>query len=274
MMFEQSDDHRPVMYVRGHGLYATHVIIAVYVLTMLVCTVVGPQVVHSLMQLLAFDSYLVHHGQVWRIFTYGLVNPPTIGFVIDMVVMFWFGREVERFFGRRVFLTFYCTLYLLTPLVFTVLGFLRPMMLVGETGALAIFIAFATLYPNALMLFGIAAKWWAGAVVAIQTLMLVFARDAVGLCAFWVPVAFAFGFVRYQQGRFTLPSVAMPSFRRRPKFRVLPPAAAESHNRDEPASEVDDLLDKIAKSGIDSLTTKERARLEKAREELMKRETR
>jgi hypothetical protein len=36
---------------------------------------------------------------------------------------------------------------------------------------------------------------------------------------------------------------------------------------------MDILLDKIAKSGIDSLSSKERARLEKAREELLKRES-
>jgi hypothetical protein len=42
---------------------------------------------------------------------------------------------------------------------------------------------------------------------------------------------------------------------------------------DEPTSEVDALLDKIAKSGIGSLTAKERKRLEKAREDLMKRES-
>ena len=42
---------------------------------------------------------------------------------------------------------------------------------------------------------------------------------------------------------------------------------------DEPMAEVDALLDKIAKHGIASLSSRERERLEKAREDLMKRET-
>ena len=265
------------MYVGGHGLYVTHVIVIAYVFTMLVCTVVGPGVVRSLMELLGFHSTLVHQGQIWRVFSYGAVNPPSISFAIDMVMLFWFGRQVEQFFGRRVFTRFYVTLYLLTPLVLTLLGFLQPMVLIGEAGGLAVFIAFATLYPNALMLFGIAAKWWAFAVLAIQTLVLLYGRDVVGLAAFWVPVAFAFAFVRYQQGRFELPKIPLPSFRKKPKLRVLPRQEERERGNDVPSDslseEVDGLLDKIAKSGIGSLSAKERARLEAARKELMKRES-
>jgi hypothetical protein len=47
----------------------------------------------------------------------------------------------------------------------------------------------------------------------------------------------------------------------------------EEVEEEEANSEVDALLDKIAKSGIGSLTAKERKRLEKAREDLMKRES-
>jgi hypothetical protein len=43
---------------------------------------------------------------------------------------------------------------------------------------------------------------------------------------------------------------------------------------DEPPSELDVLLDKIAKSGMGSLTPKERTQLEKAREALMRKDKR
>jgi hypothetical protein len=107
--------------------------------------------------------------------------------------------------------------------------------------------------------------------------MYLFDRDYVGLTALLVTVGFAYAFVRFEQGRFHLPTLRLPSFSRRPKLRVLPnpiPGAERvDEEEDESMSEVDVLLDKIAKSGIDSLTAKERKRLEKAREELMKRET-
>jgi hypothetical protein len=69
-------------------------------------------------------------------------------------------------------------------------------------------------------------------------------------------------------------------FRRRPKLRVLPdlpasppkPVAPPRTEREVATmAEVDALLDKIAVSGIGSLTPKERAKLEAAREDLMKR---
>jgi len=278
MMFEQSDDHKPVMWLRGYPLFATHVIVGVYVISMLVTTLAGQGGMMAMVQYLGFFSEGVLRGQVWRALTYGFVNPPGIGFVIDMILLVWFGLELERFFGRKVFLRFYGTLYLLTPLVFTLLGFLRPTDVVGATGGLAVFVAFATLYPNAAMLFNLLAKWVAGVLVGVYTLMHLFSRDVVSLTALWVTVGFAFAFVRYEQGRLQFPNLRLASFSRRPKLRVLPKPSAHAELSDEEEeedsmSEVDALLDKIAKSGIDSLTPKERQRLEKAREQLMKRET-
>lgn len=274
-MFEQSEDQQPWIHLRGYPLYATHVIVLAYVITMLICTILGQSGAEYLAAWLGFDSMLVHRGQIWRIFTYGLVNLPSIRFIIDMVVIVWFGRELEKYFGRKVFLRFYGSLYLLTPLVFTLLGLIQRMDLVGETGGLALFIGFATLYPGALMIFGIPAMWWAIGVLAIETLMLLFARNFIGMIAFWIPVAFAYAFVRYEQGRFELPTVRMPSFGKRPKLRVLPrPSPDADQEIDEPMAEVDALLDKIARSGIGSLSAKERERLEQARAELLRRESR
>lgn len=275
MMFEPSEDQQPVMYLRGYPLHAAHFIVLLFVITMVVCTLAGTAGVSALTALFGFSSELVHHGQVWRIFTYGLVNPPTLGFVIDMLMIVWFGRELEKFFGRRVFLRFYAILYVLTPLTLTALGFFRPMSLVGETGGFALFIAFATLYPNAAMLFNLLAKWVALVLVAIFTLNHLYARDFVGLTALWVGIVFAFAFVRHQQGALELPTVRLPSMRKRPKLRVLPdPEPSSRRDEDDaPMAEVDALLDKIAKHGIASLSTSERARLEKAREDLMKRES-
>lgn len=274
MMFAPSEDQQPLTYLRGYPLYATHVLVLFFTATMLICTLIGMEGMRALTGVLGYDSSLVYQGHIWRVLTYGLVNPPSFGFVFGMVMMVWFGREVERFFGRRVFLKFYGMLYLVTPLVFTILGFLRPFQFIGESGSLGLFIAFATLYPGALMIFGIPAMWWAIGLVVIQTLMLFFARDLIGLTAFLLPVAFAHFFVRYEQGQLTLPEIPVPSLRRKPKLRVLPnPNLDPDEDRDEPMAEVDALLDKIAKSGLASLTDQERKRLEKAREDLMKRES-
>jgi len=195
--------------------------------------------------------------------------------VINMFMLVFFGRELEKFFGRRTFLILYGSLYFLTPLLFTLIGLIRPMSLMGESAGFALFVAFATLYPNVTMLFNILAKWVAIVLVGIYTMMRLAANDWAGLIALWSSVGFAFAFVRFHQGLITMPKLDLP--RRQPNLRVLPDpvnrksGSAGSPRENATMAEVDALLDKIATSGISSLTAKERAKLEAAREGLMKR---
>ena len=264
------------MWLRGYPLYAAHFIVFLFVLAMVATTLMQAiPAARGIPRWLTFSSVQVLEGQVWRVLTYGFVNPPSLWFVIDMFMLVFFGRELEKFFGRRTFLILYGSLYFLTPILFTLIGLIRPMILVGESGAFALFIAFATLYPNVTLLFNVLAKWVAIVLVGIYTMMRLAANDWAGLISLWSTVGFAFGFVRFQQGLITLPKIR---FSRRPKLRVLPDPiarktslAARSVREDATMAEVDALLDKIATSGISSLTAKERARLEAAREGLMKR---
>jgi hypothetical protein len=275
--YETSDEHRPVMWLQGYPVYAAHFLVLVFVASMLITTLLNLFGVGALLNGLVFTSGQVLHGEVWRVVTYGLVNPPSLPFVIDMAMMFWFGREVERSFGRRSFLIFYGCLYLLTPLLFTLIGLWTPMAVTGETGAFAIFIAFATLHPNAPIFFTLLAKWVATILVGIYTLIALNNRDLIALVSLWATTGFAFAFVRYQQGHIALPRLNL--FRRGPKLRVLPDLkqekapAAKSERHASTMAEVDALLDKIAQSGMNSLTAKERAKLDAARADLLKRES-
>lgn len=278
MMSDQHEDYRPVAWVRGHAIYSTHLIVIFYCVTALVATVVGLQGASELAELLGLSSEKVFAGEIWRILTYGLVNPPGIGFAIDMVIIAWFGREMERFFGRRLFLWFYGALYLLFPVVMTILGFVRPTILVGETGGFALFIAFATLYPGAVFLFNLTAKWLAVIAVGAYSLLAIYARDVVGFASLWASIAFAMAFVRHQQGRFSIPRFRFRQ--RKPTFRVVPRKRDDDemkkHTSDfdseDGESELDGLLDKIARNGLASLSKTERAKLEQAREELLRKE--
>lgn len=261
------------MWLGGHAVYAAHFIVLVYVVSMLLTTACLALKVAAPFVWLPFSSEAVLRGEVWRIVTYSLVNPPSLWFVIDMFMIAWFGRELEKFFGRRIFFRLYLCLYLLSPLLFTLIGVWWPMQLSGETGSFALFIAFATLYPGVAFFFNILAKWLAFILVGIYTLMALASRDLPGLISLWVTVGFAHGFVRYEQGRFTLPSFT--GWSRRPRLRVLPDLPPGKTLREQKApsksmAEMDALLDKIARSGMASLTPKERAKLEQSRAELLK----
>lgn len=288
-----SEEHQPITWLRGHPIYATHLIVLVYVVSMIVTSLLMGFNAPGVGSWLAFDTVAVFHGQLWRYLTYGLWNPPSImPFAIDLLFLFMFGREVEKFFGRITFLRLYVGLYFLPPLLFTVLGIWwpmhfdpeaakrnvwSPMPLVGETGAFAVFVAFATIYPGAVMMFNVLAKWAALILAGIYTLMALAYHDLTGLLSLWTTVLFAFAFVRYHQGHFNLPQLNFR--RRRPQLRVLPDLEAQRDSgfkapQENAMAEVDALLDKIAQSGIASLTTKERAKLDRAREDLKNRRTR
>jgi membrane associated rhomboid family serine protease len=270
-----SEEHQPVTWIRGYPVYAAHFIVLVYVILMIVTAVMGSAMA-PVFSSLAFSSESVLSGQIWRIFTYGLFNRPSINFAIDMVLLVWFGRELEKTFGRKTFFKLYGGIYLLPPLLLTGVGLMRPMAFFGEPGTLAVFVAFATLYPGAVMLFGILAQWAAIILVGLFSLIHLADRNWVAMILLWSTCGYAHLFVRYQQGIFNLPRIRL--WKRKPKLHVLPdlPAkktavAVKTVKEDATMAEVDALLDKIAKSGISSLTTKERAKLEAAREGLMKR---
>lgn len=273
--YGSSEEHRPITWIGGHAIYAAHVIVLAFVVTMIATAILMWAQAGQVLAWLPFFSSGVLGGQIWRIFTYGLVNQPSLWFAIDMLMIIWFGRELERFFGRRTFLLLFGGLYFLSPLLLTVIGLWQPTQLTGQTGAFALFIAFATLYPNVALLFNLLAKWVAAALVGLYSLMALAANDSVRLITLWATVGFAFAFVRYQQGHFTLPR--LPTIARKPKLRVLPDVgtkqgpATPRPSREDPMVEIDALLDKIAHSGMSSLTPKERAKLEAARADLQKR---
>lgn len=276
-----SEEHQPLTWWKGYPVYTAHAVVGVLVASLLVTTGLmafrTSEIAAAMLSWLPFTSEGVFAGQFWRIFSYGFYNPPSLWFVVEMAMIVWFGRELERAFGRRAFLRFYLGLYFLLPFLFLLLGLWWPTRLAGESGGFALFIAFATLHPNAPMFFGLLTKWIAAILVGIYTLMAISQNDVVSLLTLWVSVGFAFAFVRQQQGVFALPKLRLPS--RKPKLRVLPGGAtsnpAPTPRRESPEmAEIDALLDKIARSGLASLTREERAKLDAGREHLRQRDSR
>lgn len=270
------DDRQPLTYFRGYPIHAATLLVIVHVATMIATTLLMAAGAGGLLQALTFSSDAVFHDlAVWQFFTYAFVHAPSIWFAIEMVMLFQFGREVEKFAGRRVFLLMYGLLLVLTPLVLSVVGLAQPTVFAGS-GSLhfAVFIAFATVYPGAAIFFGIQARWIAIILLAIYSLQFLGANYWPGLLALWANAGFAWAFIRHERGHFALPDLRF--WKKKPRFRVVRPEPARRSTARESAtpSDMDALLDKIAKSGMASLTAQERARLEAAREELLKKDRR
>jgi hypothetical protein len=144
-------------------------------------------------------------------------------------------------------------------------------------------IAFATLYPSAEFWGWVPFKWVAFACLLAGSLMDLAAHNWVSLVSLWGCAGVAFLFIRHrmeQEMDDAEPVLARVRgwFRRKPKLRVVPKPTVSSRPvaarkvEDAADGEIDALLDKIAKSGLGSLSNSEKAKLERARQELLKKE--
>jgi len=279
------DDRGPWFEFAGHPVHAPLALVGACIVSMLFTTV-AIALNYDLSALLRFSSSaILERGEVWRLFSYVLWNPPTISFALELLMLWWFGRELEVFFGRRTFLKLFAGIVLLPALAGVAAGPFLPVQWIGLPGDFALFVAFATMAPNVLLLFGVSAKWTALIFLGVQLLSYAAAHAWGQLLHSLSAAAFAFGYIRLQQGLWELPQFRLP--RVRPKFRVLDavpvPAVAEQTTpvrlrvvQDEDAgalASIDPLLEKISRNGIGSLSTAERAQLELAREALLKKES-
>jgi hypothetical protein len=197
-----------------------------------------------------------------------------IWFAIEMYMLFAFGREVERFIGRRAFIWLYLLLLFLPSVFLSVWGLRERAGLSGSAALhFAIFVAFATIYPNAEMLFRITAKWAALVLAGAYSLQLLAYHVWAELAVLWISLGAAFLFIR---ARGIGPELVWwdnlkTRLSPKPKFTVVP---KENGRRvvepDDIYASVDPILDKIAKSGIGSLTAGERRALDRARNRLLK----
>jgi membrane associated rhomboid family serine protease len=227
-----------------------------------------------LLQTFQFSSRTVANDwAIWQLFTYAFVHtPPYWVFLIEAYLLVVFGREIESYLGRTTFIKLYLLL-LLAPTVFlTACNALGWQTICAGSSALhfGVFVAFALLYPTAEMFFGIQAKWIALALLAINSLQCLALSDYSGLAVLATDCVAACLFIGFAQGRLALPRLALRSHNHKP-IKQLP-------HVDPPAEEdtldaIDPILDKISRSGLASLTARERQRLQKARSCLLAKES-
>jgi hypothetical protein len=274
-----SDDYRPVAWMGRYPVDVTTILVGLHVVCAILTALIFAFGYSGALAYLMFDSAYIWNGaQVWRLATYAFIHPPSgsalLWFAVEMYMLFVFGREVERFLGRRGYITLYLLLLLVPVAVLTVWGIWQRTG-AGGSGPLhfAMFIAFVTLYPNVEFFLRLAAKWVALVLAAVGTLSALAAHDWQTLVVLWVSIGTAFLFVEWRGGG---PELAWwnnfkMSLRPKPKLHIVQKSASRRVVEPEDVSAaVDPILDKISKSGIDSLTDSERRQLDRARNRLLK----
>ena len=272
-----SDDYQPVAWMGRYPIHVPTLLVITHVGCMIAACFFLALGLGGVLNLLSFDSaQVLHLGRVWQLFTYAFVHPPSglLWFAIEMYMLFAFGREVERFLGRRAFLILYALLLFIPSLFLLLWGAWQRVGLAGSSAIhFGIFIAFATLYPNVELFLRIMAKWIALVFVVGYSLQLMAYHGWPELAVLWLSVGIACGFVYLHSAGVEMDWLTGWTSRwrsRRALHVVPPPSKRRPGEQDDIYDAIDPVLEKISKFGIASLTASERRTLDRARTRLLK----
>ncbi len=277
---EQSDDYRPLFWVGGHPIYVNTLLLVLHILAFAV-TALAVSFDPAVLAYLGLGNYdVVYHGQIWRLVSYIIFPPATaIMFIFAMGFLFYFGRQVEQFVGRNTYISLYGALVLIPSILFCLIGFLgfwSENYMSGYGTIFGVFIAFATIYPGveiSIWFVNLTAKGWAYALLAVLSLANIAYHQWLDLGALWCDAAIGYAGMRLIGAGRGL--TWLTDWVEERQARRL----ARQHNikvlKDTQAAEsIDEILEKISKQGVGSLDARERAALERARTNLLKRDQR
>jgi hypothetical protein len=271
-------DTQPLTWLGRVPVYATTILVALLVAGMIATVMLKSAEVDT--TVLGFIAPLFwKKGYLWQLFSHPLISLPSFFYLFGLCFTYWFGVGIETYLGRKALLRIVFLLCLVPALAATAWWSAgHPVYMEGSLHlSVGLFIAYATLYPNAEWWNWITMKWLAFAGIVLQSLMFFPKREWALLTVFLSACAAAHFYTRYEQGHWALPRIRLGG--RKPALRVVPRESVrrraeefDAPPEDELGGEVDELLEKIARNGLSSLSAKERARLEQARENLLKKE--
>ena len=275
---EQSEDYRPLFWVSGRPIYANTLLIIVHVIafvaTAICISVFGAFPIYDS---LVLDTYQVlHHGEIWRLVSY-VIFMPSLWFVFAMGFLYFAGQQVEQFVGYKTFLKLYAALVVIPALLLCLVGLVWPQQQIGGTESVfGVFVAFATIYPGIALniwFVNLTTKGWAWVLLAVYSLIHFSNHNWSGLLVLWLCAGVGYvGMSLIGAGRGLtwltdwLEDRQAKKLARQRNFKVLKDAKA--------TESIDDILEKISKHGVGSLDATERAALERARTNLLKRDQR
>lgn len=274
-----SEQDRPWFHIRSYGVGTSELVAGASVAMMFVFAI-APSVVYSL----ALQPAAVLRGSVWQLVTWPLVNAPSFWTLWNAVVLWFTGRTIERELGKGRFgwllLAITVGQSILAVLLSLAFGVNSPILAGIGTLSLILVLLFIAENPKMPFFFGIPA-WVFGVIMVVIPLLTYIAARAwldllllalsLVLSAIVAKFAGLLGQYSFIPGR---PVTGRPRVRkaRTPRSYSQGPTVVQGPwSAYEPPSasdaEMDALLDKIMAGGLDSLTPKERKRLEELRQQ-------
>ena len=271
------ENYDPITWVGRIPVYATTIIVALYVVSMIGVAIALASGAEAGLGKLTFNTESVlRGGELWRCLTYAFVNPPDPWFIISLVMLYIFGRDVEQHLGRKGFIRLYLGFLLLGPSLLLAASLVsRQSLSITQSWAnFAVFLSFAALYPGAQLLFQITAKIFALVLLGISVLQLLAGRQWVEMMVLLATAFLAYNAIRHGSALnldFVSRLRPVSSRSKIPRLRVVKSPDDEPVD---PHRIIDPLLEKISQNGLSSLTRREREQLERARAVLLAKDQR
>jgi membrane associated rhomboid family serine protease len=222
----------------------------------------------------ASTETLTHPLAWWQFITYGFVHSPQPEHVIvNMLVLWMFGRDVEAIYGGKEFFKLYLALVAFGSISWAIgnrlMGTSLGVPVVGASAAVAGVLLLNVLhYPHrTLLLFFVlpVPAWLAGIFLIGIDVLGTLGNSNVAHGAHLGGVALAFAYFHWRWNFTNLFARLMQTLRSgRPRLRVHHPRPDDTAEPSDLRQEVDRILEKITREGEASLTRQERSTLENA----------
>lgn len=200
--------------------------------------------------------HVLREGHVWQLLTYAFLHIDIMHLLFNMLFLYWFGREIETTWGSRRFLTFYLAAAVFAGLCFIGVDYVIGRQLswcIGASGAImAVVMAYALYWPNRIILFMLffpmRIRTFVLITIAIEIYSFLHARNGVANMAHLGGLAFGFITIK-----------AAPLFSRIGESRAY--RSETKTVRDN--QRLDQVLDKVHRKGMQSLSWREKRFLKK-----------
>ncbi len=225
----------------------------------------------------ALIPYFIKQFEAWRLFTYMFLHGGFFHLLVNMWGVYIFGSMLEQSMGSKNFLLLYFASGLFAGIFWTLFNWNSPAVCVGASGALfGVMVAAAMLFPNMMIMLLIPPI-----PLKLKTFAIIYAlietfSAFLGFEANVAHLAHIGGLIAgYVVIRFLYPNKT---------YDILKPLKTKLHIRQgkgfsekaskswtvttSPRKKLDEILDKISRSGINSLTEEEIAILKRTRESI------
>ncbi|WP_203568416.1 rhomboid family intramembrane serine protease [Aestuariimicrobium ganziense] len=211
-------------------------------------------------------------GQVWRIVTWPLADSISLWSILNLVLLWYFGRDIEAQIGRRRMAWLLLGAWASLTVATTVIGLILPGAALAGMGMIefAILLLWIAEWPSRRFLFNVPAWAFGAFLVGLQVLTMLGTRRwsdllsfimGMGLVAIVARAAGLLGEYNWLPGR---RPQTVGATARAPKVSRAQQRAAQQRVSDD--QRMDDLLGKISAQGIHSLTSSERKELDRLRQ--------